>query len=65
MDGAIGGGDIDNIVNSMIEDVIIDYANRFQGAISSVASNLVIAGLNPILDQLDTWAFIAVLLPRP
>ncbi|KAJ8733985.1 hypothetical protein PYW07_014536 [Mythimna separata] len=63
--GVIGGGDIDGIVNSMIEEVIIDYVNRFQGAISAAGSNLAIAGLNPILDQLDTWAYIAVLLPRP
>ncbi|KAJ8734829.1 hypothetical protein PYW08_014079 [Mythimna loreyi] len=63
--GVIGGGDIDGIVNSMIEEVIIDYVNRFQGAIAAAGSKLAIAGLNPILDQLDTWSYIAVLLPRP
>nr|XP_021182910.2 uncharacterized protein LOC110371118 [Helicoverpa armigera] len=62
--GVIGGGDIDGIVNSMVEEVIIDYVNRFQGAISLVASQLVVAGLNPVLDQLNTWSYIAVLLPR-
>lgn len=62
--GAIGGGDIDGIVNSMVEDVIVDYVNRFQGAISEGAARLLVNAANPFLDQLDTWRYIAVLLPR-
>ncbi|CAD0195426.1 unnamed protein product [Chrysodeixis includens] len=62
--GAIGGGDIDGIVNSMVEDVIVDYVNRFQGAISDTASRILVDAANPFLDQLDTWRYISVLLPR-
>ncbi|KAF9814233.1 hypothetical protein SFRURICE_019508 [Spodoptera frugiperda] len=62
--GVIGGGDIDGIVNSVIEEVVIDYINRFQGAIGKTAGSLMISGLNPLLEQLDTWRYIAVLLPR-
>ncbi|KAF9415232.1 hypothetical protein HW555_007108 [Spodoptera exigua] len=62
--GVIGGGEIDGIVNSVIEEVVIDYVNRFQGAIGKTAASLVISGLNPLLEQLDTWRYIAVLIPR-
>ncbi|KAJ0181237.1 hypothetical protein K1T71_003322 [Dendrolimus kikuchii] len=62
--GAIGGGDIDAIVNAMIEDVIIDYINRFQRPISSAVSSLAVTMLNPVLDQLDTWRYIGWLIPR-
>lgn len=64
MTGVIGGGDIDAIFNAMIEDVVIDYVNRFQGAIAALASLGVARFGNPLLDQLDTWKFIAPLLPR-
>ncbi|XP_037300783.1 uncharacterized protein LOC115449206 [Manduca sexta] len=62
--GAIGGGDIDYIVNAMIEEVIFDYVNRFRGAISNTVASAIPPLLNPFLNQLDTWRFIAVLLPR-
>ncbi|XP_022828774.1 uncharacterized protein LOC111358100 [Spodoptera litura] len=62
--GVIGGGDIDGIVNSVIEEVVVDYVNRFQGAIGKTAASLAISGLNPLLEQLDTWRYIAVLIPR-
>ncbi|XP_026764252.2 uncharacterized protein LOC113522683 isoform X2 [Galleria mellonella] len=62
--GVIGGGDdLDAIVNAITEEVIIGYVNRFQGAISKIASLAVIAVGNPLLDQLDTWRFIAPLIP--
>ncbi|XP_059049419.1 uncharacterized protein LOC131844523 [Achroia grisella] len=62
--GVIGGGeDVDAIVNAITEDVIIGYVNRFQGAISKIASLAIIAVANPILDQLDTWKFLAPLMP--
>lgn len=64
MNGAIGGGDIDNIVNAVIEEVIIGYVNRFRGTISKIANMAVMAILNPILEQLDTWRWIAMILPR-
>ncbi|XP_038209540.1 uncharacterized protein LOC119830553 [Zerene cesonia] len=63
--GVIGGGDIDGIVNSVVEEVIIDYVNRFHGAISNLASDIVLAVLNPILNQLNSWPWIAAILPRP
>ncbi|XP_028159476.1 uncharacterized protein LOC114352176 [Ostrinia furnacalis] len=64
MTGAIGGGDIDAIVNAITEDVIIGYVNRFQAVIASyTAAGVVILG-NPILDTLDTWRFISPLMPR-
>ncbi|CAH0722636.1 unnamed protein product, partial [Brenthis ino] len=64
LSGAIGGGDIDHIVNAIIEEVLVDYVNRFRGAISSVGVKAAITFGNPILEQLDTWRFIAPLLPR-
>ncbi|CAG4923229.1 unnamed protein product [Colias eurytheme] len=65
LSGVIGGGDIDGIVNSVVEEVIIDYVNRFQGAISKLASNIVLSVLNPVLNQLNSWPWIAAILPRP
>ncbi|XP_039745508.1 uncharacterized protein LOC120623524 [Pararge aegeria] len=61
--GVIGGGDIDAIVNAIVEEVLVDYAIRFRGAISKLAVRAVIAVGNPILEQLDTWRFIEPLLP--
>ncbi|CAH0406002.1 unnamed protein product [Chilo suppressalis] len=63
--GVIGGGDIDAIVNAITEDVIMGYVNRFQGVISQIFSKAVILVGNPILEQLDTWRFIAPFIPRP
>ncbi|CAK1548492.1 unnamed protein product [Leptosia nina] len=63
--GAIGGGDIDTIVNAVIDEVIVGYVNRFRGAISNIAGVVVVAVLNPILEQLDTWGWISIILPRP
>ncbi|XP_063373603.1 uncharacterized protein LOC134661439 [Cydia amplana] len=56
--GVIGGGNIDQVVNAMLEDVIVDYANRFQGAIAAAVSVAVPAVANPVLSTLDTWKFI-------
>ncbi|XP_048005769.1 uncharacterized protein LOC125241364 [Leguminivora glycinivorella] len=56
--GVIGGGNIDKVVNAMLEDVIIDYANRFQGAIAAAVSVALPAIANPVLEQLDTWKYI-------
>ncbi|XP_073944776.1 uncharacterized protein [Choristoneura fumiferana] len=56
--GVIGGGDIDKIVNAVIEDVIVDYVNRFQGAIAAVVTTVLPAVANPLLEQLDTWRYI-------
>ncbi|XP_045454945.1 uncharacterized protein LOC123664444 [Melitaea cinxia] len=64
LDGAIGGGDIDAIVNAIIEEVLVGYVNRFRGAISMFASELILNIANPILEQLDTWAILAPFLPR-
>ncbi|XP_023937670.2 uncharacterized protein LOC112045633 [Bicyclus anynana] len=61
--GAIGGGDIDAIVNAIVEEVLVDYAVRFRGAISKLAARAVITVGNPLLEQLDTWRFIEPLLP--
>ncbi|XP_032515932.2 uncharacterized protein LOC116769062 [Danaus plexippus] len=58
IEGAIGGGDIDNIVNAIVEDVVIDYVNRFRGAISKIGAGAVITVLNPILEKLDTWRYL-------
>ncbi|XP_013144301.1 PREDICTED: uncharacterized protein LOC106107843 [Papilio polytes] len=60
--GAIGGGDIDVIVNTMIQEVVVDYINRFRGAISNFGSEFVVDFANPYLNQLDTWKFIERLL---
>lgn len=62
--GVIGGGNIDAIVNAIVEEVIFDYINRFRGAISLVVASIAPAALNPFLEQLDTWKFIAPLIPR-
>ncbi|XP_047540899.1 uncharacterized protein LOC125073858 [Vanessa atalanta] len=64
LDGAIGGGDIDAIVNAIVEEVLVDYVIRFRGAISNIATLLIIVIGNPILELFDTWQFIASLLPR-
>ncbi|CAG9782963.1 unnamed protein product [Diatraea saccharalis] len=63
--GVIGGGDIDAIVNAITEEVIMDYVNRFQAVIARNVSSLIIHFGNPILNQLDTWRFIAPFVPRP
>ncbi|KAL0850107.1 hypothetical protein ABMA28_011990 [Loxostege sticticalis] len=63
--GVIGGGDIDAVANAITEDVIIAYVNRFQAAIASMTSNAIVRFGNPLLDQLDSWRFIAPFLPRP
>ncbi|KPI93387.1 hypothetical protein RR46_10647 [Papilio xuthus] len=60
--GAIGGGDIDVIVNAVIQEVVVDYINRFRGAISNFGSEFVVDIANPYLNQLDTWRFIERLL---
>lgn len=64
MNGVIGGGDIDAIFNAMVEDVIVDYVNRFQGAIAALVSRGVAVFANPFLNELDTWRWIAPLMPR-
>ncbi|XP_046976380.1 uncharacterized protein LOC124542477 [Vanessa cardui] len=64
LDGVIGGGDIDAIVNAIVEEVLIDYVIRFRGAITNIATTLIIVIGNPILELFDTWQFIAALLPR-
>ncbi|XP_063633553.1 uncharacterized protein LOC134804443 [Cydia splendana] len=56
--GVIGGGNIDQVVNAMLEDVIIDYANRFQGAIAAAVSYALPVAVNPVLSTLDTWKYI-------
>ncbi|XP_050358485.1 uncharacterized protein LOC126778823 [Nymphalis io] len=65
LDGVIGGGDIDTIVNAIVEEVLVGYVNRFRGAISNIAATLIIVIGNPILELFDTWQLIASLLPRP
>ncbi|CAH2068700.1 unnamed protein product, partial [Iphiclides podalirius] len=62
LSGAIGGGDIDSIVNALIEEVIVDYINRFQGVISKIGSEALVTFANPFLDQLDTWKYIERLI---
>lgn len=62
--GAIGGGEIDRVVNAMIEEVIMDYVNRFRGFIAFTVGTHLPAVLNPFLNELDTWRYIAA-LPRP
>ncbi|XP_028036839.1 uncharacterized protein LOC114247948 [Bombyx mandarina] len=64
LDGAVGGGDIDNIVNALVEEVIIDYVNRFRGAIAKVANGALVRILNSFLDGLNTWHYLAMLLPK-
>ncbi|XP_063547548.1 uncharacterized protein LOC134754998, partial [Cydia strobilella] len=56
--GVIGGGNIDKVVNAILEDVIVDYANRFQGAIAAAVSIALPAAANPVLSKLDTWKYI-------
>ncbi|CAG5017660.1 unnamed protein product [Parnassius apollo] len=62
LSGAIGGGDIDPIVNAVIEEVIVGYINRFERVISKTASEAIVKLANPLLNQLDTWRYIAMLL---
>ncbi|XP_041973906.1 uncharacterized protein LOC121729454 [Aricia agestis] len=62
IEGAIGGGDIDAIVNAIVEEVLIGYINRFHGAVVQYASHAIVSFGNPILEQLDTWRFIAPLM---
>ncbi|XP_053601123.1 uncharacterized protein LOC128669916 [Plodia interpunctella] len=64
INGVIGGGDIDAIVNAITEEVLIGYVNRFQGAISFIVSTLGVDIANPFLDQLNTWRYIAPFIPR-
>ncbi|XP_072948438.1 uncharacterized protein [Epargyreus clarus] len=42
LDGVIGGGDIDAIVNAVISEVIVDYVNRFRGVISKFGSEAMV-----------------------
>ncbi|KOB71681.1 Hemolymph juvenile hormone binding protein [Operophtera brumata] len=62
--GVIGGGNIDAIVNAIVEEVLFDYIHRFRGAISLIAASIAPPALNTLLEQLDTWRFIAPLMPR-
>ncbi|XP_068628652.1 uncharacterized protein [Battus philenor] len=62
LDGAIGGGSIDAIVNNLLEEVIVDYINRFRGAISKISSEALVQFANPFLNRLDTWKYIEMLL---
>ncbi|CAG9108016.1 unnamed protein product [Plutella xylostella] len=58
LNGVIGGGNIDHIVNAIINEVIVDYVNRFSGAISKTVGGALPRLLNPLLDQIDTWRYI-------
>ncbi|GBP23049.1 hypothetical protein EVAR_15724_1 [Eumeta japonica] len=60
--GVIGGGNIDGIINSIVEEVIVGYANRFSGAIALVVSRGLVEVVNPFLDQLDSWRYIQIIL---
>lgn len=62
LSGVIGGGGIDAIANALIEEVFIGYVTRFHGVIAVGVSQAIISGANPILDQLDTWKYIANLI---
>ncbi|KAI5635374.1 hypothetical protein NE865_11950 [Phthorimaea operculella] len=58
--GVIGGGeDLDAIVNAIVEEVIIKYVTRFRGAIGIVAGGVITSVINPVLETLDTWRFLA------
>ncbi|KAJ2946355.1 hypothetical protein O0L34_g12392 [Tuta absoluta] len=57
--GVIGGSNIDDIVNEVLEEIVLDYVNRFRGAIALVAGHGFIKMLNPILNQLNTWRYLA------
>nr|QRN76673.1 silk gland uncharacterized 4 [Tineola bisselliella] len=60
--GIIGGGDIDVVANAIIEEVVLSYINRLNRAIALVAGEALTLILNPILDQLDSWRYIDMLL---
>ncbi|KAJ2946356.1 hypothetical protein O0L34_g12393 [Tuta absoluta] len=58
--GVIGGGeDLDTIVNAIVEEVIIKYVHRFRGGIGIVAGQVITSVINPVLESLDTWRFLA------
>ncbi|XP_028036895.1 uncharacterized protein LOC114247992 [Bombyx mandarina] len=58
LSGVIGGGNIDAVINRLIEEVFIDYVNRFHGAISIVTSTISTTLGNEYLKELDTWKYI-------
>ncbi|KAI5635373.1 hypothetical protein NE865_11949 [Phthorimaea operculella] len=62
--GVIGGSNIDEIVNEVLEEIVLDYVNRFRGAIALVAGHAFIKMLNPILNQLNTWRYLAPFMPK-
>ncbi|GBP23046.1 hypothetical protein EVAR_15721_1 [Eumeta japonica] len=58
----IGGGDIDGIVNSIIEEVVVSYCNRFSKAIALLNADGIVDFVNPYLDQLDSWKYVQLFL---
>lgn len=59
LSGVIGGGDIDAIVNAIIEEVLVDYVRRFENLIAGQAAREIVKYGNPVLDRLNTWVFIS------
>ncbi|CAB3237320.1 unnamed protein product [Arctia plantaginis] len=62
--GTVGGEDIDALVNTIIEAVLEGYVNSVQGYIASLIAVWLPKALNPTLEKLDTWKYLAPFL-RP
>ncbi|XP_053601124.1 uncharacterized protein LOC128669917 [Plodia interpunctella] len=52
----------DDIFNTMMDDLLAGYINRFNGYISSLYAQAVVDLLNPTLDKFDTWQILATIL---
>ncbi|XP_037300617.1 uncharacterized protein LOC115449193 [Manduca sexta] len=61
LSGVVGGGNVDAIVNALIEEVIIDYVNRFHGIIAAFTSKASVVFSNNVLHRFDTWCYIDAL----
>lgn len=53
---------MDAVANAVVEEVVVDYINRLNRAIGLVAAEAVVYFINPVLNQLDTWRYIDIIL---
>lgn len=49
----LGGGDIDDVINAMLEDLAPDFFNKYSDFVSLIVGDGILNALNKVLDGMS------------